>query len=189
MAIVITGNPGVGKHTVAREISRKRHLKVIDINEIAKSENLCETGGDKANDVDAEKLKEALKQKISLKSVVVGHLAPYVLDKSQVEGVIVLRRNPYDLLNVYEKRGYTDEKSRENAGSEILGVTAFDAMGQFGEEKVVEINVTGKKIREIVEIIDSMVMTVNPRKKESVGEVDWLEMVAKNDDLKKFFVD
>ena len=100
---------------------------------------------DDTNDVDTEKLKQILKQKISLKSIIVGHLAPYVLEKNQVKNVIVLRRNPYDLLNVYKERGYSDEKSRENAGSEILGVTAFDAINQF-EEKVFEINVSDKKI-------------------------------------------
>jgi len=48
-------------------------------------------------------------------------LAPYVLDLQQVKIMIVLRRNPYDLITVYKDRNYTDEKSIENAGSEVLG--------------------------------------------------------------------
>lgn len=182
MVIVITGNPGVGKHTIAKEISQKKHLEVIDINEIAKNENSYERN-DETNDVDTEKLKQILKQNISLKSIIVGHLAPYVLDKNQIENVIVLRRNPYDLLNVYKERGYSDEKSKENAGSEILGVTAFDAMNQF-EDKVYEINVTDKKIPEVVEKIEGIISGG-----EDSEQVDWLELVTKNDDLKKFFAD
>ncbi|WP_299291412.1 AAA family ATPase [Nitrosopumilus sp.] len=181
MTIVITGNPGVGKHTIAKEISQKKHLVVIDINEIAKNENLFEKN-DETNDVDTEKLKEILRPKISTKSIIVGHLAPYVLDKNQIDNVIVLRRNPYDLLDVYTDRGYSEEKSRENAGSEILGVTAFDAINQF-EEKVVEINVSDKKIP-VVEKIEKVISG----KKDS-EQIDWLELVTKNDDLKKFFVD
>lgn len=182
MAIGITGNPGVGKHTIANEMSEKMQLDVLDINEIAKNENLYERDNE-TNDVDAEKLKEILKQKISTKSVIVGHLAPYVLDKNHIESMIVLRRNPYDLLEVYKERGYSEKKSRENAGSEILGVIAFDTINQF-KEKTVEIDVSDKKIKEVIEKIE----TVISGEKYS-EQVDWLELVTKNDDLKKFFVD
>ncbi|MCE2615271.1 MAG: AAA family ATPase [Nitrosopumilus sp. (ex Thoosa mismalolli)] len=182
MVIVITGNPGVGKHTIVKEIASKKHLGILDINQIAKTENLFEKN-DETNDVDTEKLKQILKQNISVKSIIVGHLAPYVLDKSQIENVIVLRRNPYDLLNVYKERGYSNEKSRDNAGSEILGVIAFDAINQF-EDKVYEINVSDKKIPEVIEKIEDIISG----KKDS-EQVDWLELVTKNDDLKKFFVD
>ena len=182
MVIVITGNPGVGKHTIAKEIAQKKHLEVLDINKIAKNENLFEKN-DETNDVDTEKLKQILEEKISLKSIIVGHLAPYVLEKNQIENVIILRRNPYDLLNVYKERGYSDEKSRENAGSEILGVTAFDAINQF-EEKAYEINVSDKKISEVVEKIEEIISGGKDSE-----QIDWLEIVTKNDDLKKFFVD
>ena len=110
-------------------------------------------------------------------------MAPYVLDKNQIDFVIVLRRNPYDLLNVYKERGYSNEKSRDNADSEILGVTAFDAINQF-EDKVYEINVSDKKIPEVIEKIEDIISG-----KKYSEQVDWLELVTKNDDLKKFFVD
>ena len=32
---IITGNPGTGKHTIAKQISSKLNLEVIDINKIA----------------------------------------------------------------------------------------------------------------------------------------------------------
>ena len=35
MSFVITGNPGVGKHTVAERLSKKIGYKIIDINKIA----------------------------------------------------------------------------------------------------------------------------------------------------------
>lgn len=183
MTIGITGNPGVGKHTIAREVSEKLQLELLDINEIAKVENLYGKKDNETSDVDTEKLKEILGQKISTKSIVVGHLAPYVLDNNQVEIMIVLRRNPYELLRVYQDRRYSEEKSRENAGSEILGIIAFDSINQF-KEKTVEINVSGKKIPEVIEKIEDIISG----KKDS-EQVDWLEMIAKNDELKKFFVD
>ena len=181
MSVVITGNPGVGKHTIAKDLSQKIDVEIVDINQIAKDAGLLEKNGE-SNDVDTEKLKEVLRQKISNKCIIVGHLAPYVLDKDSVDTVIVLRRSPYDLMKVYNERGYSDDKSRENSGSEILGVIAYDAKNQF-EEKMMQINVSGKEKQDVLEKIE-LILSGNVENEE----VDWLQLVTKNDDLKKFFV-
>ncbi|MBC8516595.1 MAG: AAA family ATPase [Nitrosopumilus sp.] len=179
MSIVITGNPGVGKHTITQLISDKMNLSIIDINKIAKDSELFEKNGD----VDVEILEKILESKISENNIIVGHLAPYVLRKNQVKIVIVLRRSPYDLISVYEDRKYNDVKIRDNVGSEILGIIANDAMGKF-QEKTFQINVSGKTIAEILQKIMSIIM--NEKGNE---EVDWLELVRKNNDLGKFFAD
>ncbi len=182
MSIVITGTPGVGKHTIGKEISQKLGLEIIDINEIAKNSGLFEQN-DESNDVDTEKLQEILREKISNKSIIIGHLAPYVLDSEKIDRVIVLRRSPYDLIQVYEKRGYSDKKSKENASSEILGVITYDAINQL-QDKVIQINVTSRDIEEVLERVESAISG-----NIDSEEVDWLELVTKNNDLKKFFAD
>ncbi len=182
MSIVITGNPGVGKHTITQEIAEKLELPIIDINSIAKDAGLFEKNKD-TYDVDTAKLEKILEEKISEKKMIVGHLAPYVLDKNKVKIVIVLRRNPYDLISVYKERKYTDKKSKENLGSEVLGIIAHDAISKF-QEKAFQINTSGKSIQEIVEKVMTMISS-------NIGneEVDWLDLVTKNNDLKKFFTD
>ena len=182
MSIVITGNPGVGKHTITQEIAEKLGLSIIDINSVAKDAGLFEKNKD-TNDVDTEKLEKILEQKISEKNVIVGHLAPYVLDKNKIKIMIVLRRNPYDLISVYKERKYTDKKSRENAGSEILGIIAHDAMSKF-QEKVFQINTSEKSIQEVTEKVMTLISS-----NEGNENVDWLDLVTKNNDLKKFFAD
>ncbi len=182
MSIVITGNPGVGKHTITQEIAEKLELSIIDINSIAKDAGLFEKNKD-TYDVDTAKLEKILEEKISEKKMIVGHLAPYVLDKNKVKIVIVLRRDPYDLISVYKERKYSDEKSKENLGSEVLGIIAHDAISKF-QEKVFQINTTGKSIKEVVEKVMTMVFS-----NEGNEEVDWLGLVTKNNDLKKFFAD
>jgi adenylate kinase len=97
--------------------------------------------------------------------------------------VIVLRRSPYDLIQVYEKRGYSDKKSKENASSEILGVITYDAINQL-QDKVIQINVTSRDIQEVLERVESAISG-----NIDSEEVDWLELVTKNNDLKKFFAD
>lgn len=182
MSIVITGNPGVGKHTITEKIAEKLELPILDINSIAKDAGLFEKNKD-TYDVDIGKLEKILEQKISEKKVIVGHLAPYVLDKNKVKIVIVLRRDPYDLISVYKERKYTDEKSKENTGSEVLGIIAHDTISKF-QEKAFQINTSGKSIQEVVEKVMALISN-----NEGNEEVDWLDLVTKNNDLKKFFND
>jgi len=180
MSIIITGNPGVGKHTISKEISKDLRLLIIDINSIARDAGLFEKNED-TNDVDISELEKIIKEKISSPSLIVGHLAPYVLSSVKIKTVIVLRRNPYDLIAVYKKRGYAEEKIRENTGSEILGIIAHDAINQFGI-KVFQVDVTGKNISEVVEKVLDII-----KGRGTSEEVDWLDLVTKQDDLKKFF--
>ena len=182
MSIVITGNPGVGKHTITQKIADILELSIVDINKIAKNSGLFEKNED-TNDVDIEKLEKILEQKISEKNIIVGHLAPYVLHKNKIKIMIVLRRNPYDLISVYKNRKYSDKKIKENTGSEILGIIAHDAISKF-QEKVFQINISKKTIPEAVEKTVNLISS-----NKGNEEVDWLELVRKNNDLGKFFVD
>ena len=182
MSIGITGNPGVGKHTVAKEVAKKLDLPILDINTIAKEAGLFEENNE-TNDVDTVRLGDIIRQKNLENCLVVGHLAPYVLEKDQVTKMVVLRRNPYDLIQVYKEREYSEDKIRENAGSEVLGIIAHDSINKF-QEKTCHIDTSNKTIQEVTEKAISQIS-------ESSGSdvVDWLDSVTKNDDLKKFFVD
>ena len=42
MSIVITGNPGVGKHTITKKISEILNFPIVDINIVAKDLGLFE---------------------------------------------------------------------------------------------------------------------------------------------------
>ena len=42
MSLIITGNPGVGKHTIAAEIIKNEDYDMIDINKIAIESNYIE---------------------------------------------------------------------------------------------------------------------------------------------------
>ena len=110
-----------------------------------------------------------------------GHLAPYVLEKNQVEIIIILRRNPYDLESVYNERNYSEIKIKENTGSEVLGIIMHDTIEKF-EEKAFQINISERNIQQVVEKVLEIIS-----KKEGNEEVDWLDLVTKNNDLEKFF--
>ena len=180
MSIAITGNPGVGKHTVTKKISEILNFSIIDINIIAKDLGLFEKN-ENTNDVDTQKLAKILGEGKLNEKIVVGHLVPYVLEKNQVKIIIILRRNPYDLESVYKERNYSEIKIKENTGSEILGIITHDTIKKF-EEKAFQIDVSEKNIQEVVEKVLEIIS-----RKEGNEEVDWLNIVTKNNDLEKFF--
>ena len=180
MSIVITGNPGVGKHTITKKISEILNFPVVDINIVAKDSGLFEKN-ENTNDVDTQKLTKILREIKLNEKIIVGHLAPYVLEKNQVEIIIILRRNPYDLESVYNERNYSEIKIKENTGSEVLGIIMHDTIEKF-EEKAFQINISEKNIQQVVEKVLEVIS-----KKEGNEEVDWLDLVTKNNDLEKFF--
>ena len=182
MSIVITGNPGVGKHTIAHEIANRLKLSILDINDLAKNEGLFEKNNDLI-EIDVLKLEKIIKKQSITNKIIVGHLAPYVLEKNKVKMVIVLRRNPYHLISVYKEREYTDKKSKENSSSEILGIIANDAINRF-HEKTFQINIVEQDIQKTIEKVMRIITTGKGNE-----VIDWLEMIKKNNDLREFFSD
>ena len=173
--LVLTGNPGVGKHTTASEIMKQNTMyEIIDINNLAIELGLTEKAKETLEVYVAE-LKIKMKQKISNNSLIVGHLAPYVLDESDVDVAIVLRKNPMDLIKVFKNRGYSKEKIKSNTASEFIGVTFNDSISSFGEEKTFQIDTTNKTPEQVTSIIDKI---VNGKNKGDI--VDWFHLIDKN---------
>ena len=180
--LVITGNPGVGKHTIADLfVKQNSSYQIFDINKFAIEKGLGEETDD-GIEVDTKKLKNEI-QKLNLeKSLIVGHLAPYVLDESNIEYVIILRKNPYELIKIYEKRKYQNQKIKENAGSEVLGVIANDSITSFGKEKSFEVDATDKTPEVILKRIQDIM-----NNQENGDIVDWLKLIEEKNEMNKFF--
>ena len=173
--LVLTGNPGVGKHTTASEIMKQNTMyEIIDINNLAIELGLTEKAKETLEVYVAE-LKIKMKQKVSNNSLIVGHLAPYVLDESDVDVAIVLRKNPMDLIKVFKNRGYSKEKIKSNTAAEFIGVTFNDSISSFGEEKTFQIDTTNKTPEQVTSIIDKI---VNGKNKGDM--VDWFHLVDKS---------
>ena len=180
LVLVLTGNPGVGKHTVSRKLAEILGYEIVDVNKEAVKVGMQKQSD--SIDVDVEKTEKMLKDKISDKSLIVGHLAQIVVSKDLVSKVIVLRKNPYDLIQIYDKRNYSDAKKNDNLGSEILGVIAYDSIEKFGKDKTFQINTTSLGTEEVIKKIESV---INGTSKGDV--VDWLTDITRKDDLRKFF--
>ena len=178
--LVLTGNPGVGKHTTASEIIKQNSMyEIIDINNLAIELGLTEKA-EETLEVYVGELKIKMKQKVSNNSLIIGHLAPYVLDESDIDLVIVLRKNPMDLIKVFKNRGYSKEKIKSNTAAEFIGVTFNDCISSFGKEKTFQIDTTNKTPEQITSIIDKII-----NGKDRGDTVDWFYLVEENKDFFK----
>jgi adenylate kinase len=184
--LVITGSPGVGKHTSARLVAKRfQGSKIIDINKLALANNAI-LEGKAGTSIDIKKVSRLIEQeaKINTKDLIfVGHLAPYVINPEDVSIAIVLRRSPYELISVFQKRHYSPEKARENIASEILGITLYDSLTAFGRDKIAEVDTTGEMPSQT---LDKIVSLLQQKLRPQFGCIDWLSLVYKNNDLQRF---
>src|SRR5918995_2180762 len=187
LRFVITGNPGVGKHTSAKIIAEKIDAEIIDINDVAIDNNATGKNTDDLGfDVDVKKLVRLLEKLLKTKRdlVLVGHLAPYVLKPAGISLVAVLRRSPYELEKTLKKRGYSMNKVRENVASEILGTSLYDSLKTFGKCKVAEFDTTDKTLKETV---DEILAALQKKPKSKLIGIDWLNFVSEKGDMRRFF--
>jgi adenylate kinase len=188
LRFVITGNPGVGKHTTAKIIAEKINADIIDINDVAIDNNATGKETDLGLDVDVKRLVRLLEKQLKAERdlVIVGHLAPYVLKPVGISLAAVLRRSPYELEETLKKRGYSADKVRENVASEILGTSLYDSLQTFGKRKVAEFDTTGKTTKETTDEILAALQKKSRSKSKLIG-IDWLNLVSEKGDMRRFF--
>lgn len=186
--VVITGNPGVGKHTCAKFVSEKLgKAKLIDINRVILSNNAVTLPTSAMNgigEIDVKKTEKLILEEIKKTKdvVIVGHLAPYVLRTTGIDLVAVLRRSPYQLAEIFRQRKYTPMKMKQNIAAEILGITLYDSVETFGKERVAELDTTGKTPQDIAKDIVSKLQ----KSRKQIGLIDWLSLVYEKGDAQKF---
>lgn len=174
MAYVITGSPGTGKHTIADAISNMLNLDIIDINDIARESNLIFDG-----EVDTDMLADIIH--VQKSSIIVGHLAPYViLKKYTIKKAIVLRRSPYELYNIYKDRQYSHQKILDNTGAEILDIIYTDACNTF--DVVIQIDTTRNTPTDNIQRVLQAI-----KYNTASDDVQWLHQISKNGDMQRFF--
>jgi len=186
--VLVTGTPGVGKTTVSNKLASKLDARYIGITELVKNENLITSIDEERKTLvaDPKKVAKRLQDFISELEgniIIEGHYVVDVVPKKDVNTVFVLRRDPHELKNVLEKRGYPEKKIWENLAAEILDVCLCDALSACGADKVCEVDVSGKTVETVVE---EMVLVLEKKQKRRVGTVDWLGKLENEGRLEEF---
>ncbi|MBN1501997.1 adenylate kinase family protein [Candidatus Woesearchaeota archaeon] len=141
--IIVTGVPGTGKTTIAKEISKEKNYLYIDVNKLIKKEKLY-VGYDKKRAcqiVDVNKLCKRLDEVIEKHSkekgiIIDSHLSHYLSNK-KVDLCIVTKCSLKELKRRLKERKYSGQKIRENLDAEIFDTCRIEALEAGHKVKVV----------------------------------------------------
>ncbi len=155
MRIALTGTPGVGKTSVAQELSKRLNLDHIEITKIASEWGAVLEKDEESLVVDEDILRENLE---NLDNIIIDSHFAEIFD---VDLVFVLRCEPKILYERLKERGYSEKKVKENVMAEILDYCLVNALEYHEPEKVFEI--CENAVDEISKIVE------NPQKEKSLA--------------------
>ncbi len=137
MKTALTGTPGTGKTTISKMLRDSYGLEVVDLNEVIRAHGY-HIGWDENRHCLVVDINALRAHPFSDGLVLEGHLSHHL----SVDRVIVLRTNPDVLRERLQKKGFSDNKIRENLEAEILDVILIEALGVHGNN-VYEVDSTG----------------------------------------------
>jgi len=162
MIVALTGTPGTGKTSVARELEG---FNTLDLTEFVKQKELSEQQDEFEVDIDA--MVESLEEEIDPEedTVIDGHLSHHF----PADFCVVLRCNPEELRERLSERGYPEEKIEENIESEILDVLLGEAVNK--QDNIIEVDTTSRDAEDVANEIENRIK----KKDTGYGEIDWTE--------------
>lgn len=181
MLVALSGTPGTGKTAVSDLLQKKGYL-VISLNEIAIKNGFISGIDKKRNSkiLDIKRLNEYVYKNYASGDLffIEGHAAHFL---NSAEKVILLRCRPKKLKKRLEKKGWNEEKVKENVEAEALDVILCETVEYFPEDSIFEIDTSNKTIESISEsIVEIIKSNFKPIKKYNIGKIDWSEEIFKD---------
>ena len=184
--IVVSGTPGTGKTLLAKKLAEKLGACYVNLSRLVIEKKLYveyDTGRNTFV-VDEERVREYLRGLAEeCRLIVVDSHYGEISPRELVDKIIVLRLDPVELERRLRERGWGENKVKENIQAEILGVSTINALEEQGEEKVFEINVTGRSLEEVLN--EALNIVEGRRKKREF--IDWFS-IKTFDELERYLV-
>ena len=193
--IIISGTPGCGKTSVAKEISNLVVAKIISLNELAISKEF-------SFEYDEERKTYIVDFKVFLPSVLKKIRAieqnnpPFLIIESHFSDIIpenfidfafILRCDPDELFKRLEKKNFNSKKILENIQAEILGNCINYFIQKQTKIPLYEIDTTNLSIKSVAKIIIDIAVENQDGNNFHIGKIDWLEKLFQENRLEEFF--
>jgi adenylate kinase len=137
----ITGTPGTGKKSIAPLVSLRLGIPCVAINDLV-AKSLAGRVRARTIEVDTRALRRTILSRFTGRLILYGHLLPDILERRDVERVVVLRCDPKVLKRRLSERGYSKSKVAANVEAELIGIVATAARDRFGRKRVAELDTT-----------------------------------------------
>ena len=95
---------------------------------------------------------------------------------------IILSTRNQNIIDSNQEIPINEQKIRDNIISEAIGIIQYESMIKFGKKKVIEINVTNKDVKSLVE---ELILIIN-NKQKIIQKIDWLDMMTTEKILRKY---
>jgi len=166
MKIAISGTPGVGKTTVAKELSKKLNLKYYNLNDYSKKHKIAYIKELKTYDFDLDELFEEVEKLLKDKDnyIIESHYSHYI-NPEYIDYLIIINREITNLKNEYLKRDYPEKKIRDNLDSEIFNVCYFESIETHPKEKIILIENNNNK--DIANLVNEIIDKINEKEKQN----------------------
>lgn len=138
MIIAFSGSVGVGKTTIARLVAKELGFECIELNKIAEQFKIEDVEELQTFDFDLDNCLDFIEKTYAGKNVVLeGHFA-HLLDPTFVDKLVIINRDLEELKEVYEKRGYNEQKISDNLEVETFNVCFYEAEEEgYGEHQFI----------------------------------------------------
>ncbi|GAH21084.1 unnamed protein product [marine sediment metagenome] len=193
--IIISGTPGCGKTSVAKELSNLISGRIISLNELAISDDFSFEYDEERKTfiVDFKIFRPYILKKIKkIKQInppfliIESHFSDIIPNK-YIDYAFILRCNPDELVNRLKKKNYNLKKITENIQAEILGNCVNYFIKKNVKKPLFEIDTTNLSIESVAKTIKNVITDKEDGKNYSIGKIDWLEKLYQEDRLKEFF--
>ncbi len=163
MIITISGSVGVGKSSIAQDISQKFDAELISLNEFAKKYHVEDIEELDTFDFDLDALlkdieKELLQKYRGDKNVVLESHFAHFISPDIVDFLVIINRDLQELSKEYSSRGYNEQKIKDNLEVESFDLCFFEAEEEgYEPHQIVKVDNDGT-LNEIVDEISSKIL-------------------------------
>ena len=116
--------------------------------------------------------------------VIDSHIAPEIGIVPKLVRAIVLRCDPIVLQRRLERKRWSKSKISENLQAEILDICLWDAVQNYGLEKIVEIDTTEKTPSHVLQLI---MKEMHKKRIQRQSRVNWLLSLKRKGILATYF--
>jgi len=178
---LIAGTPCTGKTTIAKRLAEVLEATYIDVAKLIEEEELYSSIDVERRSliVNVERAKKFFAHYLREEErVVLDTHVVEIFPRRLITKVIVLRLHPVLLLKRCLDRGWSLEKSIENALAELLNTCLVDAINVYGEGKVWDVDCTCCGVEEVLRRVLAAVSGSRGR-----DSIDWLERLEGRPEL------